>query len=359
MYDAVKNCWVTHIVILHYDYMSHLGSQIFMASCKPETTGYQSIFTDIIEIVEHSKRRRSMGQKITPNLWFDGNAKEAVDFYVSAFPDSKILSASYYPDSAEEGLADFQLDLAGKELTVDFEIGGQQFTTINAGSEFHFNPSVSFMVNFDPSRDEQAGEHLDQLWNKLIDGGEALMPLDTYPFSKRYGWVKDRYGLTWQLILTNPEGEPRPFIVPSLMFAGKNTNHTEEAINFYLSVFKDAKQGTLARYSEDTGPAKAGSLMFADFLLAGQWFAVMDSAVEQDFTFNEAVSFAVTCKDQDEIDYFWGKLSSVPEAEQCGWCKDKYGLSWQIVPENMGELMERPDAYAKMMQMHKLVIADF
>lgn len=297
-------------------------------------------------------------QKIVPNLWFDG-AKEAVDFYVAAFPDSKILSTFNYPNSAEEGLADFQLDMAGKELTIEFELGGMRVTAINAGPMFKFNPSISFMVNFDPSRDEQAAEHLDKLWNTLIDGGEALMPLDEYPFSKRYGWVKDRYGLTWQLILTDPDGEPRPFIIPSLLFSGANANKAEEAMQYYVTVFKDSKAGTLARYTEDTGPAKAGSLMYADFNLAGQWMAVMDSGAEMDFGFNEAVSLCVYCEDQAEIDYFWEKLSTVPEAEQCGWCKDKFGVSWQIVPANMEELMDRPGAFAKMMQMHKLVIADF
>lgn len=301
-----------------------------------------------------------MSQKITPNLWFDGNAKEAAEFYVSAFPDGEITFTSYYPKSKEEGLADFQLDLAGKELTVDFRLGDMTFTGINAGPEFKFNPSISFMVNFDPSSDEQASEHLEDLWNKLMDGGEALMPLDSYPFSKKYGWVKDKYGLTWQLILTKPEGEPRPFIVPALMFNGDNTNHAKEAIDFYLSTFKNSRQGTLAPYTEDTGPAKAGSLMFADFMLENQWFAAMDSGTtEHSFNFNEAISLAVTCKDQAEIDYFWEKLSTVPESEQCGWCKDKYGVSWQIVPENMGELMEKPDAFARLMQMKKIVINDF
>lgn len=151
-------------------------------------------------------------QKITPNLWFDGNAKEAVDYYVSVFPDGKVIATSYYPKSAEEGLADFQQNLAGKELTIDFELGGLRFTAINAGPEFKFN---------------------------------------------------------------------------------------------------------------------------------------------------EAVSFSIACKDQEEIDYYWEKLSSVPESEQCGWCKDRFGLSWQVIPENMGELMERPDAYAHMMQMKKIVIDDF
>jgi predicted 3-demethylubiquinone-9 3-methyltransferase (glyoxalase superfamily) len=300
-----------------------------------------------------------MTQKITPNLWFDGNAKEAVEFYVSAFPEGKIVATSFYPKTAEEGLADFQQNLAGKVLTVDFQLGDLRFTAINAGSEFKFNPSISFMVNFDPSRDKQAEKHLDALWEKLIDGGEALMPLDTYPFSKRYGWVKDRHGLTWQLILTDPAGEPRPFIIPSLMFGQDNTNHAEEAIKFYLSVFKNSKQGTLARYSEDSGPAKAGSLMFADFTLDGQWFTAMDSGVKQDFTFNEAVSLSVACKDQAEIDYFWGKLSNDPKSEVCGWCKDKYGVSWQIVPANIGELMKKPGAFAKLMKMQKLVIDDF
>lgn len=300
-----------------------------------------------------------MQQKITPNLWFEGNAKEAADFYIAAFPDSKIISVVNYPNSTEEGLADFQLDMAGKVLTVDFELGGLRFTGINAGPEFKFNPSISFMVNFDPSRDEQAREYLDELWEKLIDGGEALMPLDKYPYSERYGWVKDRYGLTWQLILTNPEGEPRPFIIPSLMFAGESTNRAEEAIKYYVSLFDDSKQGTLAPYTEDTGPAKAGSLMFADFMLANQWFGTMDSGVEQGFTFNEAISLSIACKDQAEIDYFWEKLSAVPESEQCGWCKDKFGVSWQVVPENTAELMQKPNAFAHLMQMKKIVIADF
>lgn len=299
-----------------------------------------------------------MRQKITPNLWFDG-AKEAVEYYVSIFPQAKQGVTTYYPNSAEAGLADFQLEMAGKELTIDFELGGQQFTAINAGSLFKFNPSISFMLNFDPSYDEHAQTHLEELWAKLIDGGKALMPLDTYPFSERYGWVQDRYGLTWQLILSNPEGEPRPFILPALLFTGQNTNHSEDAIHFYTSVFQNSRLGKLARYAEQTGPAKPGSLMFADFMLDGQWFVAMDSGVAQSYTFNEAVSFVVDCANQEEIDYYWQKLSSVPEAEQCGWCKDRYGLSWQIVPSNMEELMRRPGAFAKMMEMKKLVIADF
>lgn len=148
-------------------------------------------------------------QKITPNLWFAGNAQEAVDFYVSVFDESKILDTVYYP---EEGLPDFQKEYAGKVLTIDFELRGQRFTAINAGSEF---------------------------------------------------------------------------------------------------------------------------------------------------SFTEAVSFAVFCKDQEEIDYYWEKLSAHPESEQCGWCKDKYGLSWQVLPENLGELMKNPGATEVMYAQKKIVISEY
>jgi predicted 3-demethylubiquinone-9 3-methyltransferase (glyoxalase superfamily) len=166
------------------------------------------------------------------------------------------------------------------------------------------------------------------------------MPLQQYPFSQRYGWVQDRYGLSWQLILSNPEGEERPVIVPSLLFVGAVAGRAEEAINFYLSVFKDSKMGTIQRYSAGQEPDKEGTVMFADYMLFGQWFAAMDSAHKHDFAFNEAISFIVNCDDQEEIDYYWDKLSAVPEAEQCGWLKDRFGLSWQVAPTAMDEMMQ-------------------
>ena len=300
-----------------------------------------------------------MAQKIIPSLWFNGNAKEAVDFYVAAFPDSKIISTSYYPKTTEEGLADFQQDLAGDVLTIEFSLDNYRFTAINAGSEFEPNPSISFMLNFDPSRDDQAREHLDMLWNTLIDDGEVLMPLDLYPHSDHYGWVKDKYGNTWQLMLTNPDGEPRPFIIPSLMFTNQNNGRAEEAIEYYTSVFKNSKIGTLVHYPENSEINSAGSVVFADFQIAGQWFAAMDSGMAHDFTFNEAISLQIFCKDQAEIDRYYDELSTVPEAEVCGWCKDKYGVSWQVTPENTDELLRKPGAFANMMKMKKIVIADF
>lgn len=184
------------------------------------------------------------------------------------------------------------------------------------------------------------------------------MPLGEYPFSQRYGWVSDRYGVSWQFILTNPEGEPRPFIIPSLMFGNRAQNRAKEAIDFYTSVF-GGRVGDLAPYPEQTGPATAGSLMFGEFELSGQWFAAMDSGVEQDFTFDPGVSLMLECADQAELDRYWEQLSVDPEAEVCGWCVDKFGLSWQVVPVNLGELMTRPNAYAKLMGMGKIEIAAF
>ncbi len=267
-------------------------------------------------------------QKITPHLWFDKEAREAAEFYTSLFPDSKVTHITTLHDTP-----------SGDTDIVSFELAGQSFMAISAGPLFKFNPSVSFFVNFDPTRAKDARNNLDRMWEKLSEGGSALMPLDKYPFSEHYGWVQDKYGLTWQLILTNPEGEERPFIIPSLLFVGEVAGRAEEAINHYLSIFKNSKMGALARYGAGQEPDKEGTVMFADFMLEGQWFAAMDSAQEHNFAFNEAISLLVECENQEEIDYFWERLSAVPEAEQCGWLKDKFGLSWQISPAALDEMM--------------------
>ncbi|MCB0187939.1 MAG: VOC family protein, partial [Caldilineaceae bacterium] len=267
-------------------------------------------------------------QKITPHLWFDKEAVAAANFYTSLLPNSAVTNITTLHDTP-----------SGDCDTVTFTLAGQEFMAISAGPLFKFNPSISFMVNFDPAQDPAARTRIDSVWEKLIDGGTALMPLDKYPFSERYGWVQDRYGVSWQLILTNPEGEPRPVIIPSLLFVGDVCGKAEAASDYYLSVFKDSARGTIARYPSGMEPDQAGTIMFTDFALLGQWFTAMDSAREHNFAFNEAISLMVKCETQAEIDYYWEKLSAVPAAEQCGWCKDQFGVSWQIVPTAMGEMM--------------------
>lgn len=222
---------------------------------------------------------------------------------------------------------------------VSFDLWGQRFMAISAGPYFSFNPSISFMVNFDPARDKNAAEQLEAVWEKLSDGGVPLMPLDSYPFSEKYGWIQDKYGLSWQLILTNPEGEERPPILPSMMFTGENAGRAEEAVQFYLSIFNNSEKGNMAYYPAGMEPNKEGTVMFSDFALENVWITAMDSGLEHGFQFNEAVSMLVNCDAQEEINHYFEQLSAVPEAEQCGWLKDKFGVSWQISPSEMDEMM--------------------
>jgi len=309
------------------------------------------------------QQKIASSSKIVPHLWFDHEAVEATNFYASVFPNSRVDSVAPIPADTPSGPAG-SLDI------VEFTLFGQRFMAINAGPYFRFNPSISFMVNFDPlffgapeTRDKEARKKIDEVWETLSDGGKVLMPLDKYPFSERYGWIEDRYGLSWQLILTNSEGEPRPPIVPSLLLTQQNAGKAEEAIDFYMSVFRNSRQGSLHRYGAGQLPDKEGTVAFADFMLQDQWFVAMDSAREHGFVFNEAISFMVNCEDQKEIDYYWEKLSAVPEAEQCGWVKDRYGVSWQIAPAVLNEMMKNADtsrarsATEAMLQMKKLDIA--
>lgn len=293
-------------------------------------------------------------QKITPNLWFNGNAKEAAEYYVSVFPNTNIVSTSHYPMSKEEGLADFQLNMAGKVLTVDFDIMGFRFVAINAGPEFTPNPSISFFITVDSK------EEIDALWGKLAEGGKVLMPLAKYPFSEYYGWVQDKYNVSWQIILNNPEGDKRPKVVPSLLFTQDKNGKAEDAIKFYTSVFKHSKTGQLVRRTADDVMAKAGTLLFGDFAAGDTWVAAMDGGGAHDFSFNEGVSLMIRCAGQDEIDYYWDKLTSDGGQESvCGWLKDKFGVSWQVTPDNMEELIERPGAFKTMMGQKKIIIAEY
>ncbi len=290
-------------------------------------------------------------QKIVPNFWFDHNSEEAVDFYLSVFKDGKINATLHYPKTEEEGLADFQKDLAGKVLTIDFEISGYRFTAINADTTFKPNPSISFFYTCNSK------EESDKLWEKLADGGKALMEIGEYPFSKYYGWVQDKFGYSWQLMLNNPEGDKRPKIVPSLMFTKERDGQAEKAMKFYTSVFKESEISKNLNYYPSDMPDREGKISYADFRLFDQWFAIMDGGKVHDFTFSPAISLMVKCKDQEEIDYYWEKLSANPEFEQCGWLEDKYGVSWQIAPENIDEMIRLPGAFKRMMSMKKLDIA--
>ena len=277
-----------------------------------------------------------MDQVITPAIWCDGTADEAAQFYTDVFRDTSIAEQA-------PGLA----------ATVS--IHGFKLSLINGGNQYAPNPSISCILNFDPllfGGEEQARAYLDELYKRLSTGG-VLMELGEYPFSPRYAWVRDRFGMTWQLMLTDPDGDPRPFVIPSFMFGGTNHAHAEEATDAWIALFDNARRGALYRY-EEGGPLDAGTVMFTDFTLRGTWMAATDSGTFHDFTFTPGVSMIVSCRDQEEIDRYWAGLSAVPEAERCGWCVDRWGVSWQVVPHNIAELMADAATRDKILHMGKI-----
>jgi predicted 3-demethylubiquinone-9 3-methyltransferase (glyoxalase superfamily) len=290
-------------------------------------------------------------QKIVPHLWFDKQAEEAVKFYTSIFKKGKIGNTSRYTEAGFEvhGMP------AGTVLTVEFSIEGTDFIALNGGPLFKFNPSISFMVHC-PSIAEA-----EELWGKLSEGGEALMPFEKYSFSEKYGWIKDKYGVTWQIMYI--EGNPRK-IYPVLLYVGDVAGKAEEAVKHYVSVFKDSKIGNLVPYPAGIPSEKEGSIMYGDFYLEGQRFGAMDSANPgHEFKFNEAISLLILCKDQKEIDYYWDKLNRDPKEGQCGWFHDKWGVSWQVTSEDWSEMFNGSDPEASdramnaMLKMKKIDIA--
>jgi predicted 3-demethylubiquinone-9 3-methyltransferase (glyoxalase superfamily) len=273
-------------------------------------------------------------QKIVSHLWFDTAAVEAATFYASSFPDSQLISVTRLRDTP-----------SGDCDVVSFDLTGYAFQAISAGPFFKPNPSISFIVYL------PTPAQIDTLWSRLSDGGQTLMPLESYPFSARYGWVQDRFGISWQLTLSENPSDP-PVIIPALLFVGDNCGKAEEALHFYTSVFSASRIGQIRRYGPDQAPDREGTILFADFVLEHQSFALSDSAFAHDFGFNEAISFIVNCETQEEIDHYWERLSAVPEAEQCGWLKDRYGVSWQIVPAALEEMMRHgaPEQIARVTQ---------
>lgn len=260
-------------------------------------------------------------KKIIPHLWYDNAAGEAALFYTGLFDQSKILKKNIIEDTP-----------SGDAELVSFELEGQEFMAISAGPYFKFNPSISLMVSCDTI------EEVNSRWKALSENGTELMPLAVYPFSKWYGWIQDRYGLSWQLMLADG-GPVDQKIKVSLLFSKDSNGKTEEALKYYTEVFKDAEITAMVPYEEGEAKSEKAKIKYAAFKLFGIEFSAMDNGFDADFGFNEAFSLIINCRDQDEIDYFWAKLSAVPEAEQCGWVKDKFGVSWQIVPENMSELL--------------------
>lgn len=270
-----------------------------------------------------------MKHKLYPCIWSTyHNAKAMANFYIDAFPDAKITEEN--------------------ALVVMLELSGQQMMLLNGGEMFSPNPSVSFMGVF------KDGAEIDPIWNKLLEGATILMELGEYPFSKRYGWLSDKYGVSWQFY-TGEDGSASEKYVPTLMFTGANAGKAKDAIASYTSIFPQSEVQGILEYPEGSGDVP-GYVQHAQFNIAGYTLMCMDSSLDHKFGFSEGISLVVNCKDQSEIDYYWNNLiDNGGKESQCGWLTDKYGLSWQIIPENIYDLLKKsPKVMEAVLKMKKL-----
>lgn len=278
----------------------------------------------------------SMTNNIYPCLWFDGKAKEAATFYCSVFEGSKITTDT--------------------PMVVLVEILGKKIMGLNGGPNFSINPAISFFVLC------ETVEKTNQVWEKFAEEGKVLMPIDNYPWSERYGWVQDKFGMTWQIAVVDNPGDAAS-LTPCLLFTKDQFGRGEEALNFYSGIFKNTTTNLLIHYPE--GDAHAGKLMYASFQLNGYPLIAMDGPGVHDYSFNEGVSLVIDCDGQDEVDHYWNGLTADGGKESmCGWLKDKFGVSWQVVPRQLMTALSNPDkaraaqSMQAMMKMKKIVIAD-
>lgn len=266
-----------------------------------------------------------MNNTIYPCLWFDGQAKAAAKLYCSLFKDSRIT--------------------VDTPMVVTFELNGQKFMGLNGGPQFKINPSVSFFAMCETEAETNT------VWNTLVEGGSVLMALDKYDWSEKYGWLQDRFGVSWQISLGNIQDVGQK-ITPSLMFVNEHHGQTEQAVQFYTSVFDNSSVKGILRY-EAGEDEKEGTVKHAQFNINNYVMMAMDSSLAHAFTFNEAVSFVVDCNTQEEIDYYWNKLTEGGQESMCGWLRDKFGVWWQIVPAILGKLMSDP---AKVERVSKIIL---
>jgi predicted 3-demethylubiquinone-9 3-methyltransferase (glyoxalase superfamily) len=276
------------------------------------------------EILKFIFKKYKIMHNIYPCLWFDGNAKEAATFYCSVFNNSMIIS--------DNG------------MVVMFQLESKKIMGLNGGPMYSINPSISFFVTC------ATIEEIESIWNRLIEGGTVMMPLDKYPWGEKYGFVKDRFGMTWQLIFTTTASDNQK-IMMSMLFVGKQFGKAEEAIKYYSSLFPNSSIISTKLIEEGRPqPAVAGTLEFGQFNLGNEKFVAMDGAGNHQFQFNEGISFVVECDTQQEIDNYWNTLTKDGNESMCGWLKDRYGVSWQIIPSILNKLMSDTEKAPRVMQ---------
>ena len=274
-----------------------------------------------------------MKENITPCLWYNGQAQEAAALYCSVFTDAKITAQS--------------------PIVTAINVSGHSITLLDGGPMYKPNPSISFFYICEKE------DELNKIWNAFSKEGTVLMPLDKYPWSEKYGWINDKFGISWQIALGNISDVGQK-ITPCLMFTGKQYGRADEAIAHYSSIFKNVKVDGILRYGANELPDQEGKVKHAQFALNDQKFMIMESAAPHNFTFTEGISLTIHCETQKEIDYYWEKLTESGAESMCGWLKDKFGVSWQIVPNILNKIMSDPAKAGKaaqaFMSMRKLNI---
>lgn len=281
-------------------------------------------------------RKKCFMNNITPCLWFDNQAEEAVKFYTSLFQNSRPVKIMQY---GKEGF-EYHHKPEGSAMTVDFELNGQKFLALNGGPDFRFNESVLLFVYCGSE------ERINFLYKKLSEGGSVNMPLDKYDWSPKYAWVKDKFGVSWQLDVEDINSPQK--IVPSFLFVNEKFNLVKDAVNHFISIFPNSKVIMEFPYDESMNLPE-GTLLFSQFKLDSYLFNAMSGLGKHNFDFNESISFMLYCETQQEIDYYWQKLTEGGEEVQCGWLKDKFGISWQVVPTILNDLLDEPNKRSKVM----------
>ena len=274
-----------------------------------------------------------MKEQITPCLWYNAQAKEAATLYCSVFENAKITAQS--------------------PMVIEIDVAGQNFILLDGGPMYHPNPSISFYYIC------EAEEELNRIWDAFTKEGQVMMPLDKYPWGEKYGWLTDKFGVSWQLAL-GIISEVGQKITPCFLFTGKQYGRVEEAIAHYASIFKNNAVDGILRYGAGEAPDEEGKVKHAQISLNGNKFMLMESAHDHKFSFSDGVSLTIHCDTQEEIDYYWNKLTESGEESMCGWLKDKFGVSWQIVPEILNKILSDPAKAGKaaqaFMSMRKLNI---
>lgn len=266
-------------------------------------------------------------QQIIPTLWRNNDAQEMVDYYVQIFPKSKILQTNYYTEVGYE----LHRHEPGEVQDILFEIEGVKFSAINGGPAFTDSTAISFYYRCNQKDKVQA------IWDVISQNGEVITPMGEYSYSDSYGCAKDAFGVIWHVIHADETVDQK--IVPALLFAGELSGKAEQAMRYYASIFSDSEVGVISPREIGSNGGDYNSVVYGEFMLLGQHFIAKDGLRNSKMKFSEDVSLLVECESQEQIDEYWSRLSADPKAEICGWLKDKYGVSWQIVPSVLREMM--------------------